>query len=79
MKETISIVVTEDAKERMIKTVREEIDQALAKLEPSFKNERDAIKLYSYTHKADQIKLTYEIWRDAHSGGEVRHKEDQSE
>jgi len=60
----IVIKIKKDNRAKMINRAKEKIIRALSETIPPFDPETDEIKLGRYTHRSDQIKLTYEILRN---------------
>ncbi len=65
MLEIITIEIPRDKKSRMISMAREAIEKSLGQVTPVFNESKDILKLRNLSDGSEQIKLAYEILRDA--------------
>ncbi len=65
MQEIITIEIPIDKKSRMVSMAREAIDKRLTEIRPLFNEAKDILKLRTMSDNSEQIKLAYEVLRDA--------------
>ena len=65
MDELFDITIQRESKSRMIDSASNELNRFLSTLIHPINEEKDIIRLRKYTRIEDQIKLIYEISRDA--------------
>ncbi|RJR26256.1 MAG: hypothetical protein C4582_02080 [Desulfobacteraceae bacterium] len=65
MHEIIRIEIPRDKKSKMVSMAREAIDKSLTQIRPLFNEAKDILKLRTLSDESEQIKLAYEVLRDA--------------